>query len=183
MKLKQVVLSMLSLTGISSCLSLQQNAIDMATTKIVYSEHSNSGLAIYTTYEICADSLVWEYDEARNNCHLRDVTRYDVKAFKQLLSDLSTISFSAKDANDHSVGGSGWGISFENSEGGYFSFNSQFKLTGDYQRVRELLLVFISNHKPEGYKIFKQYQSVPHDRSMYGEFEVLPEALLPYSVP
>ncbi len=183
MKVKTVILNMLSLTGLSSCISLQQNAIDMSTTKIVYSEHSNSGLAIYTTYEICADSLVWEYDEARNSCHLKDVSRYNIDAFKQLLSDLSAISFSAKDANDHSVGGSGWSISFENSNGSYFSYNNLFKLSGNYQHVNEVLMSFVRNHQPNGYKLFKKYQAEPHEGAMYGEFKELPEALKSYSVP
>ena len=67
MKLLKMFLSMLSLTGIASCGSLKPCPITTGTTKIVYSEHTNSGIAISTTYEITRDSLVWDYNEYRED--------------------------------------------------------------------------------------------------------------------
>ena len=58
MKLINVVLNMLSMTGLASCIGLNTCPIQMSTSKITYSEHSNSGLLISTTFEL--------YDTAGN---------------------------------------------------------------------------------------------------------------------
>ena len=100
MKILKVALSMLSLTGITSCGSLKPCPISSGTTKIVYSEHETSGLAISMTYEITQDSLVWDYREPRNDCHLKDVVRYDRQDFEALVTELSTIRFHAKDTQE-----------------------------------------------------------------------------------
>ena len=60
MKLINVVLNMLSMTGLASCIGLNTCPIQMSTNKITFSEHSNSGLLISTTFEIYEDSLVWK---------------------------------------------------------------------------------------------------------------------------
>lgn len=182
MKLINVVLNMLSLTGLASCMSLNTCPIQTSTTKITFSEHSNSGLAISTTYEICEDSLVWSRMEPRYGWRLRDVLRYDKQDFQELLTALSAIRFSARDTHDHSVGGSGWGVSFENQKGCYFHYNSKFKLSGEYERVTEIINEYIEKHKPEGLKLFDQLRAEPHEKGMYGDFEELPEALKAYTV-
>ena len=152
MNLLKMFLGMLSLTGITSCGSLKSCPITTGTTKIVYSEHSNSGIAILMTYEIASDSLVWDYQDFRNDRHLRDVARYDAQDFEALVAALSTIQFSAKDAHDYSSGGSGWGCSFDNEKGRYLQYNSTYKLSGDYEKVTNMIQQFIDAHQPEGLK-------------------------------
>ena len=182
MKLIQIALSIMSISTLASCANMESNPIKMATTRIVLSEHTNSGLAIHTSYDLTSDSLVWEYDEGRNSCHLTDVSKGCNKDFNELLRKLATIKFSVKDSHDYSVGGSGWGIFFENEGDRYLYYNDKFILSGDYQKVSETLREYIQNHQPEGLKIFKQCQAEPHERPMYGEFEQLPKTLEKYSV-
>ena len=158
MNILKMVLSMLSLTGIASCGSLKPCPITTGTTKIVYSEHTNSGIAISTTYEIARDSLVWDYREYRNDRHLRDVVRYDAQDFEALVTALSTIRFSAKDAHDVSSGGEGWGCSFDNGKGRYLQFNSTYKLSGDYEKVTDLIKQFVDAHQPEGLKLLDEQE-------------------------
>lgn len=182
MKLINIVLNMLSLTGLTSCIGLNTCPIQTGTTKITFSEHSNSGLAISTTYEISEDSLVWSRMEPRYNWKLRDVLKCNKQDFNELVAEISTIRFSAKDAHDYSVGGDGWGLSFENQKGRYFHYNSSFKLSGDYESVTEKISEYVEKHKPEGLKLFDQLRAAPHKTGMYGDFEELPEALKPYLV-
>lgn len=181
MKLLKMALSMLSLTGIASCGSLRPCPITTGTTKIVYGEHDNSGIAITTTYEITSDSLVWDYREPRNGCHLRDVAKYDAQDFEALVTSLSTIRFSARDTHDYSVGASGWGCSFDNAKGRYLQYNNKYKLSGDYRKVTDIILQFAETHKPEGLRRFDALKAEPHEKPMFGEFKVLPEALKPYT--
>ena len=161
MKILKMFLSMLSLTGIASCGSLKPCPITTETTKIVYSEHSNSGIAILMTYEIARDSLVWECKNFRNNRHLRDVARYDAQDFETLVTALSTIRFSAKDAHDASSGGSGWGCSFDNEKGRYLQYNSSYELSGDYEKVTDMIQQFINAHQPEGMKSLEELENEP----------------------
>jgi len=182
MKLITAVINMLSLTGLVSCVSQNTCPIQMSTTKITFSEHSNSGLAISTTFEICEDSLVWSRMEPRYGWKLKDVLKCDKQDFKELLTALSTIQFSAKDTHDFSAGGSGWGISFENQKGSYFHYNNTFKLSGDHERVTQKINEYVEKHKPEGLILFDQLCAEPHERGIYGEFEELPEILKGYIV-
>ena len=182
MKLLKVALSMLSLTGITSCGSLRPCPITTGTTKIVYSEHENSGIAISTKYEITEDSLVWDYTELRNGCHLTDAVRYDRQDFEALVSELSEIRFSAKDTHDVSSGGSGWGCSFYNDRECYFHYNDKFNLSGGYEKVTDAILQFVASHKPEGLRLFDQLKAEPHEGAMFGEFDQLPPPLHPFSI-
>jgi len=180
MKLINVVINMLSLTGLASCMGLNSCPIQMSTTKITFSEHSNSGLLISTTFEICEDSMVWSRMEPRYGWKLRDVSKCDKQDFNELLTELSTIRFSARDAHDFSAGGDGWGLSFENQKGRYFHYNDKFKLSGDYERVTEKIQEYVEKHKPKGLQLFDQLRAEPHEKGMYGDFDELPEALKAY---
>lgn len=182
MKLINVVLNMLSMTGLASCIGLNTCPIQMSTNKITFSEHSNSGLLISTTFEIYEDSLVWKRMEPRYGWKLRDVLDCDRQDFNELLTALSTIRFSAKDAHDHSVGGSGWGVSFENQKGRYLQYNSMFKLSGDYERVNEKISEYVERHKPKGLILFDQLRAEPHEPGKYGDFDELPDILKTYLV-
>jgi len=182
MKLINVVINMLSLTGLASCMGLNSCPIQMSTTKITFSEHSNSGLLISTTFEICEDSMVWSRMEPRYGWKLRDVSKCDKQDFNELLTELSTIRFSARDAHDFSAGGDGWGLSFENQKGRYFHYNDKFKLSGDYERVTEKIQEYVEKHKPKGLQLFDQLRAEPHEKGMYGDFDELPEALKAYIV-
>jgi len=162
--------------GLNSC------PIQMSTTKITFSEHSNSGLLISTTFEICEDSMVWSRMEPRYGWKLRDVSKCDKQDFNELLTELSTIRFSARDAHDFSAGGDGWGLSFENQKGRYFHYNDKFKLSGDYERVTEKIQEYVEKHKPKGLQLFDQLRAEPHEKGMYGDFDELPEALKAYIV-
>ena len=156
------------MTGLASCIGLNTCPIQMSTNKITYSEHSNSGLLISTTFEI-----YWK---------LRDVSPCDKQDFKDLLTELSTIKFSARDTHDYSSGGGGWGFSFENQKGSYFHYNDSFDLSGDYERVTEKINEYVEKHKPKGLQLFDQLREEPHEEGMYGDFEELPEALKAYTV-
>ena len=182
MKILKLAVSMLSLTGITSCGSLKPCPISTGTTKIVYSEHENSGIAISTTYEITEDSLVWDYRELRNDCHLKDVARYDRQDFEALVTALSEIRFSAKDTHDASAGGGGWGCSFYNDKECYFHYNDAFILSGAYEAVTDAILQFVASHKPEGLRLFDQLKAEPHESAMFGEFEHLPAPFEPYVI-
>jgi hypothetical protein len=182
MKLINVVLNMLSMTGLASCIGLNTCPIQMSTNKITFSEHSNSGLLVSTTFEIYEDSLVWKRMEPRYGWKLRDVLDCDRQDFNELLTALSTIRFSAKDAHDHSAGGSGWGVSFENQKGRYLQYNSMFKLSGDYERVNEKISEYVERHKPKGLILFDQLRAEPHEPGMYGDFDELPDTLKTYLV-
>lgn len=147
MKLLKMVLSMLSLTGMASCVSMKPCPISTGTTKIVYAEHSNSGIATETKYEITADSLVCVFTDFRNDLHRRETNLVESKDFEALVTTLSQIKFSAKDLDDVSSGGEGWGCGFYNEKGRYLHFNNTFKLTGDYEQVIKLIQAFAEQHK------------------------------------
>lgn len=180
MKLLKLALSMLSLSGIAACGSMRPCPIMRGTTRIVYAEHENSGIASETRYEITADSLIWDFTEPRYDRHLRDVARYERHDFEALVEALSQVKFSARDADDHNSGGGGWGCGFYNEKGRYLTFNCQFKLSGDYKEVIRRILAFAREHKPEGLKLYDRLKAEPHEQGMYGDFEELPEALKTY---
>ena len=100
MKLINIVLKMLSMTGLASCIGLNTCPIQMSTSKITFSEHSSSGMLISTTFEIYEDSLVWNRMEPRYGWKLRDVSPCDKQDFMGLLTELSAIRFSARDTHD-----------------------------------------------------------------------------------
>ena len=139
---------MITLTGLMSCMSLQKCPITQGTTKIVYSEYANSGVATSITYQILEDSLIWEYQDRRNDSLLRDVSRYDKADYQELVNSLSTIKFSALDPKSPNSGGGGWGYVFYNEKGHYFHFNSESTLTGDYEQAATLIQQFVEQHKP-----------------------------------
>ena len=177
-----ILIGMISLTGLLSCGSLQSCPITTGTTKIVFSEYANSGVAISTTFHIVDNSLVWEYEERRNNCHLRDTSHYDTATYQELVASLAAIKFSARDPESPNSGGEGWGYAFYNQKGHYFHFNSESRLTGDYEQAAEAIQHFIRQHEPEGLKRFNALRAAPHPTADFGEFTTLPDSLLPYSV-
>ena len=156
--------------------------IKKETTKITFSRHSNSGLAVYSSVTLYPDHLVWSYSEVRNVCSLRDSCSYDREEFERLVKDLSEVRFSAKDSHDHSTGGAGYAYSFETEAGQYFHYNNSFKLSGDYGRAEDLIQQFISAHRTPCELLFKKYAAMPHKRARFGEFEELPEALKKYKM-
>ena len=171
---------------LTSCSQLRMKSsscpISSKTTKITYSQYTNSGEAISTTTTILEDCLIWEYHEIRNNCHLKDSCRFERAAFEELIKDLSTIHFSAKDAHDYSSGGAGYGLSFEANADRYFSYNSSYKLSGDYDHVTSLIQQFIESHKTECELLFERLAKEPHEQGDFGEFMILPEELEKYRV-
>ena len=48
--------------------------------------------------------------------------------------------------------------------------------------MTDVILQFVSNHKPEGLRVFDELKSEPHEGAMFGEFEHLPQPLEPYIV-
>lgn len=160
----------------------KSNPISAETTKITYYHHTNSGIAISTKVEICEDHLIWDYHEMRNGCHLKDTCKYDKNDYIRLTNDLSMIRFSAKDAHDTSSGGEGYAFAFEKDSKQYFYYNDTFKLSGDYEQVRTLVLQFIDAHKTECELLFERLSKAPHEKGEMGEFDTLPEELKPYEV-
>ena len=150
------------------------------TIKIGYSHHTNSGMARYTSVQIYPDSLVWSYSEARNGCSLGDISRYDRKAFDELIQTLSAISFAAKDAHNYPLGGSGFAYAFEDKDGCYLSFQRGDDMSGDYMEVYGAIQGFVNSHKTDCQKLFEKLSRMPHEKAMFGEFKELPEQLKKY---
>lgn len=156
--------------------------IKEGTTKISYSHHTGSGIAIYTSVDIYPDSLVWNYNEARNNCDLEDVCKYNRKEFEEMIQILSAVSFTIKEPASFPLGGSGFGYNFEDEEGCYLNFGRNYQLSGNYQEVYRVIQRFINSHKTECEKLFEQLSKKPHERAHFGEFKELPIELKKYQM-
>lgn len=154
--------------------------ISLITTKITYSHHTNSGIAIYTTITIHEDHLVWEYVEARNNCSLIDSCSFSKEEFKELITELSKVQFSAIDTHDYSVGGEGYGYSFESASDQYFYYDNSYKLSGNYSQVSSLIQQFINSHKTDCEMLFEKLKKIPHEPGEFGVFRILPKELEKY---
>ncbi len=173
----------LALGASYGCARLKRgNPVKANTNKIVYCDYSNSGLAIHTTVEIYRDSLVWDYEEMRNDCHLRDVVKYNPKDFDNLIATLSQIAFSAKDSNDYSSGGGGYSYSFSIGEKRYLSFNDTFKLSGDIDKLKIVISMFIKEHPTDAETLFRELAESPHEKAQLGEFVNLPKELEKYRI-
>lgn len=157
--------------------------IKSETSHIRYTEFSNSGLAITTKYDIYRDSLVWDYLEMRNDCHLRDVVKFNPKLFDELVASLSKLKFSAKDTHDASSGGDGYAYAFFAKEKDYFHFNSSYKTKGDIDKLMELIQGFIDEHPTDAELEFNRLSLIPHEKATLGEFRTLPQELQKFSVP
>ena len=156
--------------------------ISLKTTKIIYMYHTGSGMAVYTTITLGEDCLIWEYDEARNNCSLKDSCKYSKEEFEQLVKSLSTIEFSAIDTDDDRVGGAGDGYSFESNSSMYLYYDSSYNLSGNYRQVSSLIQQFIEAHKTKCEMLFEKLSRKPHERGHFGEFRTLPKELEKYKV-
>ena len=150
------------------------------TTKIIFGMHTNSGIAIQSKHEISRDSIVWDYYEMRNGCHLRDVIENDGEDYDRLVSDLSQVKFRAKDMHDTSAGGDGYWYSFEAGAKPYFSFNSSYDISGDFEKLYFLIANYIKGHPTKAEELHFRLSLEPHDRAEFGEFETLPKELEPY---
>ena len=156
--------------------------ISLKTTRIIYQHHTNSGIAIYTTITLGEDCLIWEYDEARNNCSLKDSCKYSKEEFEILVKNLSTIEFSAINNYDYSVGGAGYVYSFESNANRYFYYDSSSKLSGNYRQASSLIQLFIEVHKTKCEMLFEKLSREPHERGPFGAFKTLPKELEKYKV-
>jgi len=157
--------------------------IKVSTTKITYQFHTNSGMARYSYYQIYKDSLVWDYFEARNHCHLKDLTKYGRADYDTLLNKLSKLRFSGTcNLKEISVGGAGYDYSFEENSNCYLHYNDSYQLSGEYQEVNNLITLFIENHKTQCDILFEKYSSEPHEQALFGEFKNLPTKLHKYAV-
>ena len=160
----------------------QDYPIDTKTSKITYNHHTNSGMAIYTTIQIFQDSLVWDYIEARNDCRLKDICKYDKEEFNKLIKELSKIKFSATDEPNSLCGGAGYSYSFETNSERYLYYDDSSSLSGDYRKVSDLIQQFIWAHKTKCEILFDEYSRMPHERGHFGEFKILPKELQKYKV-
>ena len=116
----------------------------------------------------------------RNGCHLRDVIENIGEDYDRLVSDLSQIKFRAKDTHDTSAGGDGYWYSFEAGAKPYFSFNSSYDISGDFEKLYFLIADFIKGHPTKAEELFNKLYLAPHDKAQFGEFETLPEELEQY---
>ncbi len=173
-------LGLASCSGPWSSWFSKSHPVKAETTKITYTAYSNSGMAIHTDVQLFPDHLVWEYREMRTDCHLTDTFRYDRADYDALVARLSAISFSARDVDDYSSGGDGYAFAFDDQSGTYFHFDDSYSLAGDHEEVSRLILSFIEEHRTECEVLFKRLSGMPHERSLYGEFETLPTELLKY---
>lgn len=156
--------------------------IKKETTKISYRRHTNSGMAITTTVKLYPDYLVWEYNEARNDCRLRDTCRYNKRDFEKLVMQLSKIEFSATDIHDDRVGGAGYSYSFVVNAERYLYFDNLYQLSGDFQTVQDLIQQFIKSHPTKCEILFKKLSKKPHKKGHFGVFDELPQKLERYKV-
>lgn len=157
--------------------------IKVTTTKITYKVHTNSGMARYSYYQIFKDSLVWDYFEARNHCHLKDLTKYGRADYDTLLNKLSKLRFSGIcNLKEISIGGAGYDYSFEENFNCYLHYNDSYQLYGEYQEVNNLITLFIENHKTQCEILFEKYSSEPHEQALFGDFKNLPTKLRKYVV-
>ena len=93
------------------------------------------------------------------------------------------IQFSAKDAHDYSTGGAGYACYFETDHSHYFSYNSYYKLSGDYEQVTAVISQFVNAHKTACELSLEKLSQELHERgSDFGEWETLPEELEKYKV-
>ncbi len=120
------------------------------TTKILYTTYTNSGIAVNITYEISRGSLTWDYYDYREGHHLRDSVQVDAVDYDALVSALSQISFSAKDMDDVSSGGSGYSCAFKKGDKTYFHFNDTYKFKGDYQSAVSAIAEYVEKHPTQG---------------------------------
>ena len=180
MNLLNAALAVLSVFSTLSCTG--RCPVKTETIKITYSNYTNSGIAINTSYTILEESLTWDYSEHRNGLVLHDVCKLDPQDFQHLIKALSVIKFHSKPNKTPTCGGEGWSCSFSDKEKCYLSMNDESKLTGEYEEVLRLIQDFISKHKPDGGRLFDQLSTQPHESGMYSEFEVLPEALNKYKL-
>jgi hypothetical protein len=121
--------------------------ISLKTTKIIYHEHTNSGVAIYTTITIFEDHLVYERNYARKNHISKYSCEYSKDEFNELIMRLSKVQFSATYVRNHKLGGPGFEYSFESDSGQYLQYNNVSKLSGNYEQVSSLIQKFIEEHK------------------------------------
>lgn len=196
MKRLYIVSVCIACVCIAICCSYQNNRADIGlnathksarhcpvkpnTTKIIYGQHTNSGIAIQSKHEISRDSIVWDYYEIRNGCHLRDVIANDGEDYDRLVSDLSQVKFRAKDMHDTSAGGDGFWYSFEAGAKPYFSFNDSFDISGDFDKLELLIAEYIKGHPTKAEELFNRLSLEPHNKADFGEFETLPEELEQY---
>lgn len=130
----------------ASCSLTAKTPIKVETTKIVYTSYTNSGTAIVTKIEITRDSVVRDRVDYRHNLHRQASVVIDGKDFDELINLLSTISFKVKNIENTSAGGSGWAYSFENAKGRYMYFNSEDKVSGNYDEAIKVISQFIERH-------------------------------------
>lgn len=163
-------------------LAVRRHPIKASTTRIVYSVYSNSGVAIYTRVEISRGLLVWDRNEMREGCHLRDSVSFAVEDFDALVERLSGIGFSVKGKPDVSSGGSGSSYSFWTEQKCYLSYDDSRTLVGDHEQVAAAIDQFIGEHPTKGGAAFERLSNEPHEKGMFSEFKTLPEELEPYLV-
>lgn len=165
MKRSLITLVCLSLIGLTSfCMQpkreaegvKEQSAMDKrvtikpGTTQINYIEFTNSGIATQTKYEIYRDSLVCDYQEMRTGKHERKRVATAPSDFEGLLRSLSEVKLSVKDLDDTSSGGDGYAYVFIQDGKTYLSFNSSFRITGDFESFSSLIALYIKEHPIEG---------------------------------
>jgi hypothetical protein len=157
--------------------------IKASTTKVTYKYHTNSGKARYSEYLIFKDSLVWDYYEVRNHCHLKDICKYDRSNFDKLIKELSEKKFSGTcDLREMSVGGAGFKYYFEKDSNCYLQYSDLYQLSGEYQEVDKLIKHFIETHKTQCEILFEKFSNEPHEHAHFGEFRSLPQELHKYVV-
>lgn len=157
-------------------------SISEKTTKITYQHHTDSGRAIYTTIEIFKEYLVWDYFEARNECHLRDTCKYNEDGFNKLINALSEIQFKVVEVDDVSCGGSGFSYSFEINSDKYLRYSNSDIFRGDVEVFKKIIAHFIQTHKTECQLLFEKFANEPHEYASFGEFRKIPKELERYRV-
>ena len=158
--------------------------IKKETTAISYNHHTNSGIAVETSYDIKPDSLVWFYSDKRNGFSLRDVIRYDKKDFEALIDTLSRIPFRVFYSNAiPTVGGSGYDYYFLDNEKRYLHYgNFDPVATGKYPAAEAAIEEFINTHKTKCQQTMESIIEKARQEGRTTRFETLPKELLKYEM-
>ena len=133
--------------------------IKKETTKIIYHRHTGSGLAISMTVELYPDHMGCTYNDARKHHRQGNEYIYEKKHFDQLVTELSTLQFSARDRRPHPTGGVGYSYSFEVNAERYLRFGNFHQFSGDYKEVQELIKQFIEEHG-QCVTLFEKYSEI-----------------------
>lgn len=156
--------------------------IQKATTSIIYTHHTNSGIAVETEYSIKPESLKWYYHDKRNGFSLCDEIKYDRKDFEALIDTLSRIPFKVISVNEiPTVGGSGYHYYFRTDDTTYLNYGNFNPIASGKNYLSEKAIEeFISKHKTQCQQAIDKIQEKAIKEGRDGRLLSIPKELQKY---